>query len=549
MDIITLALAKKQIGKDTTKAVSDYLDEHLTNPTNPPLDTSLSIAGAAADSKATGDKLSELKEGFNDVVSSLDEHDILKLSDIPIGTWITGSYINTNVATGVTVGVSPVSNANYAHLIIPVVSGDKYTVTGSGGVAPRLWALTDNDYKLIRKTQYNSGTHTEEVTATASGYLIVNSYVSVTHEVTKEGYTSSINARISAKEDTGFYDLNDEIRDNNFGYIPIGDVGSTISYNPVPSSSWLFGVFEVKQGDVFKITGSGGNTSRLWCFVDDNDTILSKSNANITVENYLLQANNDGKLVINVNYINYNVQKLAKDVGTVYSKAIDKAGYNYRNEGMDILSAFSNVTCCGDSLTASVVYTKNNGDGTYQTRSAYKKYPWILGQKIGAEAESVATGGYSASDWWGAYADRIINKTNQLIVIYLGTNGGLTDTLDTDAQGTDYTQYANTNTGNYCKIVAKALSVGARVLLIKIHQGGGENVFLTNSVIDKIAEKYNVAVVDVPFLHERKYHAFPDNSGINTLHYNDLGYAAFADSLIKNVGALPNDMAVRLIPQ
>ena len=64
MDIITLALAKKQIGKDTTKAVSDYLDEHLTNPTNPPLDTSLTIANAAADSKATGDKLSELKEGL-----------------------------------------------------------------------------------------------------------------------------------------------------------------------------------------------------------------------------------------------------------------------------------------------------------------------------------------------------------------------------------------------------------------------------------------------------------------------------------------------------
>ena len=71
MDIITLALAKKQIGKDTTKAVSDYLDEHLTNPTNPPIDTSLEIAGAAADSKATGDKLSELKEGLSDVNKAL----------------------------------------------------------------------------------------------------------------------------------------------------------------------------------------------------------------------------------------------------------------------------------------------------------------------------------------------------------------------------------------------------------------------------------------------------------------------------------------------
>lgn len=65
MDLITLALAKKQIGKGTAQAVSDYLDEHLTNPTNPPIDTSLTIAGAAADSKETGDKISALKEDLN----------------------------------------------------------------------------------------------------------------------------------------------------------------------------------------------------------------------------------------------------------------------------------------------------------------------------------------------------------------------------------------------------------------------------------------------------------------------------------------------------
>lgn len=35
-------------------AVAAYLDEHLTNPTNPPIDTSLSITGAAADAKKTG---------------------------------------------------------------------------------------------------------------------------------------------------------------------------------------------------------------------------------------------------------------------------------------------------------------------------------------------------------------------------------------------------------------------------------------------------------------------------------------------------------------
>lgn len=57
--------------EDIATAVAAYLGEHLTNPTNPPLDTSLTIANAAADSKATGDKLSELKEGLSSILTRL----------------------------------------------------------------------------------------------------------------------------------------------------------------------------------------------------------------------------------------------------------------------------------------------------------------------------------------------------------------------------------------------------------------------------------------------------------------------------------------------
>ena len=103
MDIITLALAKKQIGKDTTKAVSDYLDEHLTNPTNPPLDTSLSIAGAAADSKAAGDKLSELKEELNPIKKEVPANiNVLNPSNFTLK-----GYLNSND------GVTFTANNNY----------------------------------------------------------------------------------------------------------------------------------------------------------------------------------------------------------------------------------------------------------------------------------------------------------------------------------------------------------------------------------------------------------------------------------------------------
>ena len=62
MDIISYALAKSGI----PKAVTDYLNEHLTNPTNAPIDTSLKIAGAAADSKVVGDNFASLAFYINE---------------------------------------------------------------------------------------------------------------------------------------------------------------------------------------------------------------------------------------------------------------------------------------------------------------------------------------------------------------------------------------------------------------------------------------------------------------------------------------------------
>lgn len=42
--------------------VGDWLSEHITNPSSPPVDTSLSVSGAAADAKVTGDHIFSLEE-------------------------------------------------------------------------------------------------------------------------------------------------------------------------------------------------------------------------------------------------------------------------------------------------------------------------------------------------------------------------------------------------------------------------------------------------------------------------------------------------------
>ena len=45
----------------------DWLADHITNPSNPPIDTSLTVAGAAADAKVTGDEITDLKSAINHI--------------------------------------------------------------------------------------------------------------------------------------------------------------------------------------------------------------------------------------------------------------------------------------------------------------------------------------------------------------------------------------------------------------------------------------------------------------------------------------------------
>lgn len=53
------------IADGAAQGVTDWLEENITQPTNPVIDASLSVSGAAADAKATGDEISDLKSAVN----------------------------------------------------------------------------------------------------------------------------------------------------------------------------------------------------------------------------------------------------------------------------------------------------------------------------------------------------------------------------------------------------------------------------------------------------------------------------------------------------
>ena len=212
--------------------------------------------------------------------------------------------------------------------------------------------------------------------------------------------------------------------------------------------------------------------------------------------------------------------------------------------GGNIFAMFDNVTCIGDSLTYSEVFT-----GSVAHRQAKRTYPEVLAALSGNTTENLGVMGDSTEEWWDHKSAEIRTKENQLFIVYLGTNGGLTDTIDTDCPGDDIGYYANTNTGCYGKILQTIKNMGDVAVLVHIYGGGGDSgVDGTNEVIDKFGERYGFAVLDNEKLLDQCYHVYPDRSGMNNLHYNDLGYAVFAGRLIGTINALPPEEAIKLVP-
>lgn len=81
------------VASQITGPVTDWLADHITQPTTPAIDTSLTIAGAAADAKATGDRLAPIE---NDITL------LTKFSTTP--SWTTGYGVLWNTGQVISSG-------------------------------------------------------------------------------------------------------------------------------------------------------------------------------------------------------------------------------------------------------------------------------------------------------------------------------------------------------------------------------------------------------------------------------------------------------------
>ena len=190
---------------------------------------------------------------------------------------------------------------------------------------------------------------------------------------------------------------------------------------------------------------------------------------------------------------------------------------------------FTNVICIGDSLTY-------GHDG--QTRLT-TNYPFYFEKLADVTAFNAGLSGRTTKEWWDEYGNSFNHFDDyDCAIIYLGTNGGLTDTVSTDCNASDYTQNADTNTGCYGKIIGK---IKADAPDCKIFCVAGVDEYLRrstsmNPAVRALAEFYDVGLIDIENC------MLADNGATTTvqryryrpydgIHYNKLGYFTFANMI------------------
>lgn len=88
----------------------------------------------------------------------------------------------------------------------------------------------------------------------------------------------------------------------------IGTVINTDS--PQKSNAWAYILTEVKSGDKFEITGEGGESPRLWAFLDKDKKLISVADINAKAVGLILVADKDGYLIVNMNItVGYSVKR------------------------------------------------------------------------------------------------------------------------------------------------------------------------------------------------------------------------------------------------
>ena len=268
-------------------------------------------------------------------------------------------------------------------------------------------------------------------------------------------------------------------------------VNTTGGFSIITSTSFRSIELNVSENERFTIKGSVKDLQRLYSLVDNEGNILEvfpNQSGNISLATYnqnITIPKGCAKLrVCSYNDFENNITILPILKFPLIEEKVEILDYNY---------LLNKVMCIGDSLTAGAYFDSEHSGATVK-----ENYPYYLSKMNRFESINAGTSGISASGWYENKRTLYPISECDTFVIWLGTNNGYTDTLEEDTASGDYNTYATTETGYYCKIIEyiKEQRPNANIFLCKIFASKG-NVTTSNLVLDKIAVKYNLPIINM----------------------------------------------------
>lgn len=313
------------LGANGSERLSEWLDENITQPTNPVIDPTLSIEGAAADAKATGIRINEQFSSLSDRIWRLSAVNLSNGTDHTVLNPTTGEVTTDPESNFSTIEFS-VMGGSAETIVIQATDMDEWGETGyaffdkNGDYISGANYPSENTYVLLLapanaysakasyvKTQFainpliavadNFNTiidYINSVKETIPTPVIIDPTLSVEGEAADAKATGELKSAL-----TQIVPIKDEIAFTSGGYIKTNkSAGESVSLTPTADPTWSYAIVSCTVGDVFELNIEGANAARAWSFLTSEDEMIEKSNAGV-VNGKITAPTNAAKLVMN----------------------------------------------------------------------------------------------------------------------------------------------------------------------------------------------------------------------------------------------------------